>query len=203
MSSQDYEITLSGYHGTNYASPLLVVTDHILSDGTAINAANIAYPPSTFTGFLTDMMIRESYTSDLQWFYHVAGDIPSQFKKIDAAVNSVNALNGSASLNLTGTFKMTEVNWQFVDFAHTLFDWHIFGPDTTKTLTLPVLSEGLAKLFPTLAADSLTCMSVEISNYPNLSNYQEILKMKFDPTRSKLPGDFEVNSVKKILSGKK
>jgi hypothetical protein len=149
------------------------------------------------------MMIRESYQSDLQWFNRVAGIIPDQFRKIDASINSVNAFAGNASLNTSGTFMMSAINWQFVDIEHTLFDWNIFGPDTANVLSLPVLSPNLAKLFPTLKADSMVYTSTELRYYPNLNNYQDILLMLFDPDRTKLPADLEMSSVKKNVLSKK
>ncbi len=202
MNAEDYDVSLSGYNGTNYESSLTVLTDRVISNG-IINSVNLAFPPSTFSGFLTDMMIRELYTSDVQWFYRFAGDIPDQFRKIDASINSVNAVAGNASLNTSGTFMMSEVNWQFVDIEHTLFDWNIFGPDTSNVLSLPVLSPNLAKQFPTLKADSMIYTSTELRDYPNLNNYQGILRMQFDPDRTHLPGDFEMSSVKKNVLSKK
>ena len=202
VNAQDYDVSLYGYKDTNYDSPLSVLTDRVISDGTIINNVNLAFPPSTFSGFLTDMMIRESYTSDLQWFYCVTGVIPDQFRKIDASINSVDAIAGHASLNASGTFMMSAVNWQFVDMEHTLFDWNIFGPDTAKVLSLPVLSPNIAKLFPNLKADSMAYASTELRYYPNLNNYQDILRMLFDPERTNLPADFEMRSVKKNVSGK-
>jgi len=44
--------------------------------------------------------------------------------------------------------------------------------------------------------------STELRYYPNLNNYQDILRMLFDPERTNLPADFEMRSVKKNVSGK-
>ncbi len=202
VNAQDYDVSLYGYKDTNYDSPLSVLTDRVISDGTIINNVNLAFPPSAFSGFLTDMMIRESYTSDLQWFHRVTGVIPDQFRKIDASINSVSAMAGRASLNVSGTFMMSAINWQFVDIEHTLFDWNIFGPDTANVLSLPVLSPNLVKLFPNLKIDSMAYASTELQYYPNLNNYQDILRVLFDPNRTNLPADFEMRSVKKNVSGK-
>lgn len=203
VNAQDYDVSLSGYKGSNYESPLSFLTDRVISDGSIINSVDLAFPPSAFSGFLTDMMIRESYTSDLQWFYHFAGVIPDQFRKIDASINSVDAVAGHASLNTSGTFMMSAVNWQFVDKDNTLFDWNIFGPDTSNVLSLPVLSPNLEKLFPNLKVDSMTYANTELRYYPNLNNYQDILRLLFDPNRTNLPADLEMRSVKKNVSGKK
>ncbi len=202
VNAQDYDVSISGYKDSNYESPLSFVTDRVISDGNFINSVDLAFPPSTFSGFLTDMMIRESYSSDLQWFNRVAGVIPDQFRKIDASINSVDAVAGYALLNTSGTFMMSAINWQFVDKDQTLFDWNIFGPDTSNVLSLPVLSPNLEKLFPNLKVDSMAYASAELRYYPNLNNYQDILRMLFDPERSNLPADFEMRSVKKNVSGK-
>ncbi len=203
MNAIDYDVAISGYKDSNFESSLPVMTDRVISDGSIINSITLAFPPSAFAVFLTDMMIRESYSSDLWWFYRVAGVIPDQFRKIDASINSVDAVAGHAALNTSGTFNISAINWQFVDKDHTFFDWNIFGPDTSHVYSLPVLSPNLAKLFPSLKTDSMIYTSTELRYYRNLVSYQDILQMLFDPNRTQLPTNFEMSSVKKNVLGKK
>ncbi|MCX6248995.1 MAG: hypothetical protein NTW10_14815 [Bacteroidetes bacterium] len=203
MMVLDYDISVSGYKGANLETSIPFLTDRIISDGSLINKVDLDYPPSVFTGFITEMMIRESYTSDLQWFNHADGDIPDQFLKINAVINSVSANSGQSSINASGTFMMFVTNWQYTDKDNTLFDWNIFGPETSMAISLPSLSPNLQKSLPTLMADSMQYTSTELRFYPNLKNYQDILGVLYDKDRNRQPGDFEMRSVRKNAVSKR
>lgn len=201
FAAEDYDISLSGVKDADYGTRLPYLTDRVISDG-IIDSVDLSFPPSVFQGFLTDIMIRESYASDLQWLNHVAGSIPDQFRKIEATVNSVSASAGEASLNTSGTYRMAVINWQFLDKDHTLYNWNIYGPETASSLSLPAVSPGLSKALPSLKLDSMSYISTEIRDYPNLGSYGDVLRLLFDPTRVNAPADFEMRAVKKILPGK-
>jgi hypothetical protein len=192
MSVQDYDVTLAGYKGNDYESPLAVVTDRIISDASVISNVSLAYPPSVFSGFVTDMMIRETYASDLQWFFHTDGAIPDEFVRIDASINSVAASAGHSWIDASGTFTMSVVSWQFQDQTGTRFDWNISGPGTSSELT-----------FPTLNLDSMGYISSELRYYPNLTGYPDVLGVLHDKDKLHSAGDFEMRSVRKNLITKK
>jgi hypothetical protein len=202
VNAQDYDVSVSGFKDANYGSSLSVLTDRVISEGVITNSVDLSFPPSTLSGFVTNMMISESYLSNIQYFYRVAGAIPDQFVRINASVSSVDAAAGQASVSTSGTFTMTGVNWQFKDINNLFYDWNIYAPDTTNVFSLPVLSSNLSKEFPSLKPDSMQYTGTELRNYPNLNNYQEVMHMMFDPTHTMLAGDFEVSSVKKIIIAK-
>jgi hypothetical protein len=203
MNVQDYDVTLAGYKGNEYESPLAVVTDRIISDANVISNVSLAYPPSVFSGFVTDMMIRETYASDLQWFFHTDGAIPDEFVKINASINSVTASAGHASMDASGTYTMSVVGWEFQDYTGTRFDWNIAGPGTSSELTLPLVSPLLQKVFPTLNRDSMRYVGTELRFYPNLTGYPDVLDVLYGKDRLHSAGDFEMRSVRKNAMTKK
>ncbi|MCX6249588.1 MAG: hypothetical protein NTX61_02440 [Bacteroidetes bacterium] len=197
MSALDYEVSVAGYRGGDFDTPLTLRTDRILSDGNSMNAVDVAFPPSLFSGFITEVMLHENYQSDVQWFYHSLGDIPDQFRKIDAGITSVEITGNRVRRNTTGTYRSWNANWQFLSANQENFDWNIFGPDSTQTLLLPQIAPAVVRLFNSLSLDSLHYQYIQLDDFPNLNSYDEILQKMFVSSASKVAADFEMSSVRK------
>jgi hypothetical protein len=198
---KDYEVVVSGYTGANFDSPLTHRTDEILSDGIAVNSIRVAFPPALFSGYISDLMLHETYQSDVQWFSHSLGNIPDQFRKIDATVTSV-AVNGQQVVKVAaGTYKVWGANWQFYSSGEQSFDWNIYGPDTTSVLKLPVIAPAVSAFFTSICMDSLQYQYIQLDDYPNLSDYNEVLQKLFVTSSPKTASDFEKSSIRENVSG--
>jgi hypothetical protein len=199
---QNYEADIYGYKEQNFDSPIPTLTDMVISDGKTVSNIKVAYPPSFFTGFHTQLMIQETYTSDVLYYYHTDGDIPGTFKKTDASIVSMQPEKGSVKIQSTGTFDMITAHWEYVSPALEFYDWQIYGPDTTQTVTLPAIAPAFSRLFNSLAIDSLNLVYTELTDFQTLASYNEFLQKVFDPSHPQIPDRFESSSVKRNYSQK-
>lgn len=199
---QNYEADVFGYKEQNFDSPIPTLADMVISDGNTVNTIKVSYPPSFFAGYNTQLMIQETYTSDVLYYYHTDGVIPGTFKKTDASILSMQPEKGSVKVQSTGTFEMITAHWEYISPALEFYDWQIYVPDTTQTVTLPAIAPAFSRLFNSLAIDSLNLVYTELTDFQTLASYNEFLQKVFDPSHPQTPDRFESSSVKRNYSKK-
>jgi len=181
MQAENYEAELFGYKDADYDSPLPILADEIISDGFSTDSIHLYYPTSLFAGFHTKLMLQENYASDATWFYNTEGAIPGEFIKINADILSMEPEKGRLKIQTGGTFDMVAAHWQFVDHALLFYEWQVYTPDTTKTITLPQIPPAFIRMFPTLSLDSLIFQYAELTDLQTLASYSELINKLFDP----------------------
>jgi len=170
-----FESHVTGYPDGNWDSPIPYTCDIGFGDGTPVTSISVTYPPLIFSGFHTELMVQESWDSPATWYYHVDGDIPVTFKKINAAVNQMQATNGKLYLQTSGQFEVTSATWGFSGSNTPDFEWKIFGPDTISQIILPDLSQKFKLSYPELSIDSLSFQSVELMHFVQPISYYGFL----------------------------
>jgi hypothetical protein len=194
---QNYEADIYGYKEQSFDSPVPILADMVISDGSAASSVKVSGPPAYFAGYHTQLMIQETYTSDVTWQYHTDGAIPGSFKKIEASVNSVQADRGTVNVQASGIFEMLTAHWEYATPALEFYYWDIFSPDTTQTVSLPELSPAFSGLFNSLAIDSLSLVYTELTDFQTVASYGEFLQNCFEVSPPKTIDRFEASSVRR------
>jgi hypothetical protein len=202
---ENYEAKLYAFEDDNYDFPLPVLADYVISDGMATNAIHLNYPPGVFSGFHTGIMIQETYSSDISWFYQTEGDIPDQFLKAEAAILSTASQPGKLTVETSGSFDMVSAHWQFIDHALVFYEWQAYASDTTKTMILPEIPPAFLRMFPTISLDSINFQFAELTEFQQLDGYDVLINKLFDPLHPTQMNRYEASSVRKsvIPAGKK
>jgi hypothetical protein len=194
---QNYEADIYGYKEQSFDSPIPILADFVLSDGLTVNATTVSYPPSFFSGFHTKLMIQETYTSDVIYYYQTDGSIPATFNKTGASIVSMQAAKGSVNIQSGGTFDMTAAHWEYLTPALEYYDWQIYCPDTMQTVTLPAIAPAFSRLFNSLAIDSLHLVYAELTDFQTVASYEEYIQKLYDPAHPQTTDRFEASSVRR------
>jgi len=197
LSAENYEARLYGYKDADYDSPIPVTADNLISEGVPASSIDMHYPASFFSGFHTKLMLQETYTSEVTWFYQTEGSIPDEFVQIDADILSMQPQTGSLSIQTSGTFDMVAAHWQFIDHTLVFYEWQIFAPDTTATIIIPEIPPAFKQMFPTASLDSLIFQYAELTELFTLSSYYELIGKLFDPSHPQQMDRFDASSLRK------
>jgi hypothetical protein len=198
FTAQNYLVTLRGFKDNYYETPLNWRCDEIISEGIPVSSLSVSYPDGAFNGFSTALEIAENYVTPYTYTYHADGTIPDLFKKIDATVLLATPGQGQATIQTNGTYTMTNMSWIFNAWNRQSFVWNVFGPDSIRTIKLPKLSADAGKMFPELAIDSLTFMKAELTNFWNISSYDNLVKQVFDPLHPHEMDHLEGSSIRYV-----
>lgn len=182
-----YECRVQGFTDGNFTSPIPYMVDETLGNGTIVSSFDAYYPPSKFQGFHTDIMAVENYSLNQNWYYHVDGQIPSAFRKINASLNSFTPSNTSVMLNASGDLDAVAGTWQFQNAYKGYLSWTVFGPDSSKVLNLPQIAGSLSNMFPWLNRDSLSFSTVQLIDLVNCHGYNQMINQLYNPAN---PSDF-------------
>jgi hypothetical protein len=197
MQAENYEAELFGYEDGNYDSPIPVLADYLISDGLPTDSIHLYYPPSIFAGYHTKLMLQETYSSAASWFYNTEGAIPNSFIKINADISSMQPKKGSLGIQTSGTFDMIAAHWQFVDQALLFYEWQVYTPDTTLTITLPEVPPALKRMFTTISLDSLIFQYAELMDLRNLASYNDLINKLFDPSHPTQMDRYDASTLRK------
>jgi hypothetical protein len=198
FSVQDYDVSVAGYKGNDIESRIPVLIDRVISDGTGGQSTKIAATLADFSGFITDMRIRETFASDVQYFNHSDGAVPDRFYTIGASISSVSASSGHAVLSASGIFTMPLIVWQYNDGHDHLYNWTVCGPDSARVLNLPAVPAAVSNVYPTLVPDSMIYQSAELRSYPALTGYSDLMDLMHNPSRTVKASDYQMQSVQKL-----
>ena len=199
MSAENYEAALFGYKDANNDSPIPVMADNLISDGLSVNSIHLNYPADVFSGFHTNIMIQETYTSDATWFYHTEGAIPGEFRKTDADIQIMQPKRGGLVIQSSGTYNMVAAHWEFVDHALVFYEWQIYSPDTTKTFILPEITPAFKRMFPSISLDSLNFQYAELTDLLTLASYNELINRLFDPAHPTQMDRYDATTLRKLI----
>ncbi len=200
LSAANYDAQLFGYKNEDYDSPIPILSDHLISDGLAVDKINLHYPPAVFSGFHTKLMLQEQYTSEDTWFYHTEGVIPGEFVKINAGILAMQPQTGSLTLQTNGNFDMVTAQWEFIDHALMFYEWQVFAPDSAQKIILPEIPPAFRKMFPTISLDSLTFQYAEITDFYSLSSYTELTRTVFNPLQPEQMDRLDASSLRKTFN---
>ncbi|MCX6287869.1 MAG: hypothetical protein NTY96_12205 [Bacteroidetes bacterium] len=180
-SVQYYECRVQGFPDGNFNSPVPYMVDEILGNGAIVNSIDAYYPPSKFQGFHTDIMAEENYSSNLSWFYHVDGQIPSAFRKISASLSSFTSAGTSIRLKASGDLDAVSGTWQFQNPYQGNVEWTVFGPDSATVLQLPQVAPSLNNMFPWFSRDSLYFTKVQLIDLVKCQGYNQMINLLYNP----------------------
>jgi hypothetical protein len=85
----------------------------------------------------------------------------------------------STSFQCSGLFTIAAARWHFQDYQKLAFNWTVTGPDTLRTIELPVLSPVMQSMFPTLSLDSMQLYQFEFTHFPSIKSYNSYLDQAF------------------------
>jgi len=199
MQVENYEAKLYAYPNENYASPIPMLTDYLISDGIATNSIELNYPPSLFSGFHTNIMIQETYLSELSWYFQTEGAIPNQLVKVNADIVAMESQTGKLTLQTNGSFDMVGAHWQFIDHALLFYEWQVYAPNTTQTIILPEIPSAFTRMFPTISLDSIHFQYTELTDFQNLTSYDALMNALFDPAHPTQMNRYDAASVRKTM----
>lgn len=182
LAMKYFECTVDGYTDLNYNSPYFHTLNEIIEGGTSISSFRVYYPPAVFQGFHTSIMATEEILSSESWFYHVDGQIPAVFKKINAAISGIIPASGGIRISANGSMDAVSGTWEFQNPFQGLVTWTVYGGDTVRTIKLPGISPALNQMFPWLDADSLSFANARLYEMPAVANYQELVDILFSKT---------------------
>jgi hypothetical protein len=180
MQVENYEAKIFGYKESDLNSPVPLILDYLLSDGFITDSIQLNYPPDLFTYYQTQIMLQETYLSDISWFQNTEGEIPSEFVKVDADILSMLPDQNKLNVESNGTFDMVTADWQFVDYALMHYEWKVFASDTSKTLLLPEITAAFQSMYPTISHDSLSFQYTELTDFQQIDSYKALLGKMFD-----------------------
>jgi hypothetical protein len=172
-----------GYRNSAYEDPLPMMTNFSLGNVPAGNKLKVAVYPGHFQGYHTELEIIESWDSATSYIYRVNGDIPSSFVRVNARVLSMKTFPaGRVEIKPDGDYTMTSVLWQFSGTSDQIFNWTLFGDDTTTAFNLPEIPPSMRQMFPTLALESSFFIHAEVTKYPGIASYDSFIHTLFDPS---------------------
>jgi hypothetical protein len=198
ITSVYYEGVITGYQGQDMESPLYFLVDELLGDGIPVNSIPVSYPPSHFTAFHTELSLITDWSSPSTYSYWVDGAIPAAFKKIDADVITLSSSTGRADFTATGAYNVSNANWSFSATNNLIFEWNVYGPDSTTVMILPELSPSMHQMFPDLSIDSLTLQNIRLLNFYGLSSYNDFITKMFADIPTVGMKHMEASTVKRV-----
>jgi len=202
FTAQYYECRVQGFPDGNFNSPIPFLVDELLSDGQPANNFFAYFPPARFQGFHTEIMALENWTSGQSWLYHTDGEIPSDFRKIQASLTSFVSTQNSLSLKTSGTLDAVSGTWKFENPYQGKVEWTVFGPDTTTFLQLPAVAPSLNAMFPWFSRDSLTFEKTELIDLLNIQGYIPMVSVLFNPSAPSSPERQETSKLSVAAPGK-
>ncbi|MCX6243287.1 MAG: hypothetical protein NTU98_01165 [Bacteroidetes bacterium] len=199
--AQNYQADIFGYPGGDLLTQTPVMTDMLISNGIAANAMTVDFPPQTFGGFRTNLMLQETFNSVLTYYDRTEGDLPSAFTQSSATIGTMTPGNGSVQFDATGAFSMSTSAWSYTGPSYQFFDWNLYSNETDRNVRLPQLSPALNRLFPELIIDSLAFQSVELTSFNPAGSYQDFLNHSFVmPASQRQAMHVEAISVRKEIA---
>jgi hypothetical protein len=141
-------------------------------------------------------MLREDWTSGVQWEYQTDGQIPADFLKISAQVNVKTVTNTRLELTATGNLDAVSGTWEFQSPFQGMVEWTVFGADTATSLSLPDVSPSLMALFPWFSRDSLAYSRTQLYDHTGSPDYQGMINSLFNPAR---PSSMERLEMSKLV----
>lgn len=181
MQVENYEAKIFGYTDSELNSPVPLNLDYLLSDGFITDSIQLHYPPDLFTYFQTQIMLQETYFSDLSWFQFSEGELPAEFVKVDADILEMTPHQDKLEMEGSGSFDMVTADWQFVDYALMHYEWKVYASDTSKTVLLPEITTAFRSMYPTISHDSLIFQYAELTDFQQIDSYNALLGKVFNP----------------------
>jgi hypothetical protein len=170
-----YEAKVLGYLEPGFNSTIPYTVDLAFGDGTPASTIPVSHPVQLFSGYHTDIFYLESWESPATWRYQADGEIPQEFKKINASVSSMDVSSGKVSVQKAGHYEVSVATWNFSAQNMPEFSWCLFGPDTVSVFVLPDLSTKFVQRYPELKIDSLVFQSVSLLHFIEPVTYEGFL----------------------------
>lgn len=196
---ENYEAKVYAFQDDNYDFPIPVLADYLISDGLSTENIQLNYPPAVFSGFHTSMMIQKTYMSDVSWYCQTEGAIPDEFVTIDAEILSMEPETGKLTVQTGGSFDMVAAHWQFIDHALLFYEWQVYAPDTSTTIILPEIPDAFTTMFPSISLDSLNFQYSELTDFRDLSGYNELINKIFDPMHPVQMTRYNASTIRKSI----
>jgi hypothetical protein len=199
MPVENYEAKLFGYNENDLNSSSPLILDYTLSEGFVSDSIQLNYPPDHFNYYQTQIMLQETYLSDISWFQFTEGNIPTEFVRPDAEILSMQPLQNKLRIESSGTFDLVTANWQFVDYALMHYEWKVFASDTSKTILLPEITPAFQSMYPTISHDSLRFQFTELTDFQQVESYEALLGKMFDSEKPIRMDRLDANIIRKSL----
>jgi hypothetical protein len=199
MPVENFEAKLFAYNDDELDSPAPLILDYTLSEGFVSDSIQLNYPPDHFNYYQTQIMLQETYLSDISWFQFTEGNIPTEFVRPDAEILSMQPLQNKLRIESSGTFDLVTANWQFVDYALMHYEWKVFASDTSKTILLPEITPAFQSMYPTISHDSLRFQFTELTDFQQVESYEALLGKMFDSEKPIRMDRLDANIIRKSL----
>ncbi|NQV37288.1 MAG: hypothetical protein HQ509_04675 [Candidatus Marinimicrobia bacterium] len=119
------------------------------------------------------------WTGDYWSFYHY-GPIPSSTSKINADFSIINSQPDSFQIDITGTVDNVLSNWVWGGYGgYNQVKWRVFTNPNFTNLALPRMPDSIAISFDLPYSIEFQLENVQIMDYPDLTNHEEVLETLF------------------------
>lgn len=199
MPVENFEAKLFAYADADLDSPGPLILDYAMSEGFVADSLQLNFPPDLFNYFQTQIMLQETYLSDVSYFQISEGNIPSVFIRPDAEILTMQQEQNKLKIESKGTFDLVTADWQFVDYALMHYEWKVFASDTSKTVLLPEITKAFQKMYPTISHDSLRFQFTELTDFQQIESYDALMGKMFDSGKPTRMDRLAANSIRKSL----
>jgi hypothetical protein len=161
------------YQGSYY------IDSHEMFGEESMSSYNVQHPIET-TDFTTMIYIFDSpdHWNGDYWTNFNFGPVPSSYQNIEADFTIVNAQPDSINIDIESTVDNVLLNWvAYHDSTEIL--WRVFTHPEFTDFKLPRLPENISALFNLPNNQLFTLKNVQIMDYPDLENHDEVIKTLF------------------------
>jgi hypothetical protein len=179
VPAQFFTSKIYGLHDTAAIPQMPVMTDTQFGEGTIASETMLCIPAESFPGYILSAEFIREWGSPVTYLYEKTGQIPDSIPMCNGTVEAKESAGGAVRFSTAGDFTETMAEWRFLDTTNLAFVWKVHGPDTLTSIRLPQIPPSLAAMFPALSHGSLQLMYFELSRFPGLNDYWELLGARF------------------------
>ena len=153
--------------------------DRYYSD-TTLSSLNFHYPPGKFSDFSHYSVIYEDSEYQNRHIQWVFGDIPTEFSKIETALNFISSDPENFEISLSGSdFDQIYSYWVAIDEDPDGNDlsWRVYGPNDYTNFALPEIPSYLTSN-PLLDRGSFQNVTTYVQDY-SLDSYNDLKELSF------------------------